>query len=95
MVTKENLQKQAKAQLEKWDAQISELQAKADQASAETKLQYQQQLQTLQEKRQQAQQKLEDLKAASGDALQEAQTGLESVIGDVQSTFDNIVSKFK
>lgn len=95
MEQKEAYQGKMEAQLQEWGAKIDALTAKAEQASADAKAKYQEQIQTLQTKREAAQTKLNELKNASGDAWEDMKTGIESAWSDLKQTVDSAVEKFQ
>ena len=95
METKAIKQQAFEARLEKLNAQITEMKAKADQASAEGKAQYYEQLQSLTEQHQTAQQKLDEFKASSEAAWESVSAGMETAIKDLQVAFDQAVAQFQ
>ena len=69
------------ARLDQWRAEIDKLQAKAAEASADARIEYDKQIDELQEKQQDAQAKLEELNDASGDAWKDFKAGVEKGLG--------------
>ena len=82
------------AELNKLNAQVDEMKAKAAQAQADAKIQYSSQIEELQTKQVAVQMKLEELQAASQDAWEDIKTGLELAWLDLQQSFQNAVAKF-
>jgi len=82
---------QMSAKLKEWDAEIQKLVAKADKAKADIKADYQQELDELRNKREEAQQKLKEIQQAGEDAWEELKDGIEKswkTLGDsIKSAF--------
>ena len=83
------------AQLREWSAEIVLLNAKADKAKAEAKIEYYKTIETLQGKHDAARTKLQELKTASDDAWEDLTTGAENVWTEVKTTFQSATSRFK
>jgi hypothetical protein len=83
------------AQLKEWSAKIALLNAKADKATAEAKIEYCKTLEALQGKHDAARTKLRELRAAGDDAWEDLKTGAENVWTEVKTSFNSAVSKFK
>jgi len=82
------------AELNLLNAQVDEMKAKAAQAQADTKIQYNSLLEELQTRQVAVQMRLEELQAASQDAWEDIQTGVEAAWLDLQQSFQNAVAKF-
>jgi len=67
-----------KAKIDEWNADIDKLTAKADQAEADVKIRYHQQLEELRAKRQEMENKIADLQSAGESAWEEMKQGVES-----------------
>jgi hypothetical protein len=87
MGLKEAYQEKLEAQLKEWSARVKLMQAKAEVAKADAKIEMQKHLQTLQAKQEAAQQKLKELKDAGADAWEKAKPGLESAWESVKKHF--------
>ncbi|MBA4391761.1 MAG: coiled coil domain-containing protein [Syntrophus sp. (in: bacteria)] len=83
------------AELNEWRAEIVLLNAKADKARAEAKVEYYKTIEALQGKHDTARKKLLELKVAGDDAWEDLKAGAENVWTDVKTTFDSAVSRFK
>lgn len=83
------------AQLKEWKAQIELLKAKAANASADAKIEYQETIDSLQRKSDGLKGKLAELKDSGDDAWEEIKTGAAKVWSDVESAFHKAISKFK
>ena len=95
MSTKQAYQKEIEAKLEALDAQIATMQAKANQANAELKAKYQEQIRVLTERRETAQLKLGELKRSSEAAWETMKGGVESAFSELQTAFDKAVTQFQ
>jgi hypothetical protein len=83
------------AQLTVWSTEIALLNAKADRAKAETKIEYYKTIDTLQSKHDAAKAKLQELKAAGDGAWRDLKTGAENVWTEVKTSFGNVHSRFE
>jgi hypothetical protein len=70
------------------------MQAKAEVAKADAKIEMQKHLQTLQAKQEAAQQKLKELKDAGADAWEKAKPGLESAMEGLKSAWESVKKHF-
>jgi len=73
------------AQLREWGAKIDELKAKADKAEAGAKIEGMKQLDSLKAKRDAAQSKLGEIKAAGEEAWEILKTGVESAWSELKA----------
>jgi hypothetical protein len=83
------------AQLKEWSAEIALLNARADKAKAETKIEYYKMIETLQGKQDSARLKLQQLRTAGDDEWEDLKTGAENVWTEVKSAFQSAATKFK
>jgi predicted ATP-binding protein involved in virulence len=83
------------AQLKEWSAEIALLNAKADKAKAEMKIEYYKTIEALQGKRDAAKTKFQELRTAGDDAWEDLKTGSENVWAEVRTAFQNAASRFK
>jgi chromosome segregation ATPase len=95
MDKKEAYQEKLHAQLDEWSAKIDVLKAKAAKAEAATKADYQETIEDLQEKRQAAKDKLEELGAAGDDAWQDMKEGIEAAWSSLGAAIKSASSRFK
>jgi hypothetical protein len=94
MGLKEAYQEKIEAQIKEWTAKLQEYKAKADKASADVKVQMYQQLDHLRTQKEAAQQKLNEIKAASGDSWEALKAGSEKVLEEMKKTWESMKSKF-
>lgn len=83
------------AQLKEWDAKIDQLKAKAQQAKADTKIEYQEELEALRAKKESMGQKLQELKSSGDEAWQDIRAGVEKAASELKSAFEGVSSKFE
>ena len=83
------------AQMKEWNAHIDLLKAKADTAKAEVKVDYYARIEALQQKRDTAGTKLQELKAAGDEAWEDLKAGTEKAWDEVKSAFHEAAAKFK
>jgi uncharacterized coiled-coil DUF342 family protein len=80
--------------MDKLNAQIDELKAKAAQAKAETSVHYYSRLEELYAQRDAVQAKLEEIQQAGEEAWQELTTGFEQAWSDLQKGVESAWEKF-
>lgn len=95
MDTKQSYMEKLEAQLNEWTAQIDQLRAKPDGAKADAKLEYQQQIDHLQTKKDQVQGKLNEIKQAGEGAWESLREGVEAAVTDLKAAVDRAMSKFQ
>jgi uncharacterized coiled-coil DUF342 family protein len=83
------------AKLKEWDAEIQKLEAKADSAKADVKARYSKQIVDLRNKKDEAQQKLNQLQQASEDAWEELKDGIEKSWGTLGDSIKKAYSKLR
>lgn len=84
-----------KARLDQWNAEIDKLEARSKEAEADTKIEYQKQLDGLREQRDRAEAQLEEIRNATDEAWSELESGFDKAWQDISTAFDNAFSKFK
>ena len=84
-----------KAKLDEWNADIAQLEAKADGAEADMKMKYNEKIDALKKQREEAAAKLVELRNASEDAWEDIKVGLESAWDSLGSAMKSALSKFK
>ncbi len=83
------------AELKEWDAKLLQLEAKAEQAQAQLKIQYYEQLQALRAKQVSVREKLQQLRQTSGAAWETLKLGLEDAWHDLKGGLTAAAAKFK
>ena len=88
-------QEKLEAQLEEWNVQIVSFVGKADKARSEGKFEYDKIIEVLQQKQNEVQAKLHELKSSSDDAWGDIRGGTEKAWAELKNAFDKAASKFK
>jgi hypothetical protein len=83
------------AQLKEWNTEIALLNAKADKAKAEAKVEYYKTIETLQGMQDKARMKLQEIRTTGDDVWDDLKTGAENVWTEVNSAFQSAATKFK
>jgi len=83
------------AKLDEWDAEIDKLKAKADKAGADSRAEYQKQIEALREKRKNAETKIREVFGAGEGALEELKSGVQGAWDSMEEALKSARSKFK
>lgn len=94
MTTKDEYIESLATELKEWSAQIDLLTAKADEAAAQARLQYAQEIDTLRAKQHAAAAKMQELEEASGDAWEKVKETADKVWEDLRTGLASAVAKF-
>lgn len=78
------------AQIKEWGAKIESLLARAEMAGEHVKADYRRQVEELKAKRLDAQARLDEFRAAGGEAWEAFRTGLEGAWKDLETSLKNI-----
>jgi gas vesicle protein len=84
-----------KVLLDKTDAEVDVLQAKADEASGDAKVVYQKEIENLKHKREVAANKLDELDDASADSWDDAKDGFTEAYKALYDAYKDAVANFK
>lgn len=84
-----------KAKLDEWNAEIQKFEARAQGASAEAKLKYEQQVAELKARRDEAARKLRELQDASAGAWETLREGTEAAWSVMAKAFKDAAERFK
>ncbi|MBC2734289.1 MAG: hypothetical protein HF981_08030 [Desulfobacteraceae bacterium] len=84
-----------KVLLDKTDAEIDVLQAKADEASGDAKVAYQKEIENLKQKREVAANKLDELEDASADSWDDAKDGFTEAYKALYDAYKEALANFK
>ena len=95
MVNKEAHRENLEAQMREWSAKIDVMKAKADQAEADAKIEYQNRIEDLRQKKEALQAKLSELQNASDAAWKDIKAGTERAAADLKDALQSALSKFK
>ena len=85
----------AKAKLDQWNADIEKLQAKAAEAEADAKIEYDKQIADLRKQRDEAEAKMKELREASDEAWGDMKAGFDKAWDSVSGAFDKAMARFR
>ena len=95
MDIKEAYEQKLQAQLDQWKADIDKLKAKANEADADAKIEYYNQIDKLQAMQETARNKLTELKESGDDAWDDLKAGIESAWDSLGNALKSAKSRFK
>jgi len=95
MTDREVYIKKMKAKLDKWDADIDQLEARSKKAKADLKLKYSDEIDRLKAQREEAAGKLSELKRAGEGAWGDLKIGIESAWDTLGTAVSSALSRFK
>jgi uncharacterized protein YhaN len=84
-----------KEKIDLWNADLDKLQARADQASAEARVKYQQQIEDLHAKRGELEVKMAQLRGAGEGAWDDVRTGMEIAWSSMSEALSSALQRFK
>ena len=82
------------AQLEVWQAEIDKLRAKADKASADARIEYDQHIKELVEYQKKGQKQLQEMQDASEHAWADMRAGMEKAWNDMAAAWKDAMKRF-
>ncbi|HXF93230.1 MAG TPA: hypothetical protein VNK46_10790 [Nitrospiraceae bacterium] len=88
-------QDKLESQINEWAAKLEVLKAKAEQAEASVKIEYDKQIEAISAKYEAAHTKLRELKEAGEDAWESLKTGAEKAWADLKQAVEHAAAKFK
>jgi uncharacterized protein YhaN len=95
MENREEYQGKMEAQLGEWGAEIDKLKARADNAAADTRQGYYDQIEALRAKQAAMQAKLQELKAANEGAWGDLKEGVDRSWNEIKDAFNKAAARFK
>lgn len=95
MGTRDEYVRKMQVKLEEWNAEIDVLAAKASEASAEFRSEYNEQIAALKAKQATARQKLEEMQKSGESAWQDLKAGAELAWSAIGEAVDSAKSRFK
>ena len=95
MADKDAYVKKMHAKLDEWNAEIDKLKAKADQAEAESRIEYQNRIEDLRDKRKEAEKKMSQVKEAGEGAWEDLKSGVQNAWDAMDKAVKSARSKFK
>jgi chromosome segregation ATPase len=87
--------KKMQAKMDEWNAQIDKLAAKAQQAKADTKIAYEEDMEDLRAKRKNLQDKIEKMQKSSDDAWGDFKAGVEAAWESLDAGVKSAAERFK
>ncbi len=84
-----------KAKMDEWNAEIKQLEAKADQVGADAKIEYSSQLNDLKTKRKELEEKIEQLQKSGEGAWEDLKAGAERAWKTLGDAVNSAIAKFK
>ena len=95
MATKEAYRQKLEAQLAEWDARLDVLNAQARKASADARIDYENELQGLKRQRERARETLAELGRRSETAWEDVKVGAERAWDEMGKALDKVAARFK
>jgi hypothetical protein len=95
MTSQDQYQKLAEAKFEEIAARLQQFKAQAKQGNAKARIEFERQIDQLQDRKAQVEKKLRDLKNAGEDAYAELKTGVETALDEMKSALEEATAKFK
>lgn len=95
MINRDEYVQKLKAQLDQWNAEAKKWEAKAEEATASMKAEYEKQLNTLHSRRDEAMYQLKLLQGASTDAWQDMMKGADQAWKGMQEAVNRARSHFE
>lgn len=83
------------AQLKEWSAQLNLLKAKATNATADMKINYDETIKILQQRQEGIRKQMKELQAAGNAAWEDLKIGLEKAWLEVRAAYQDAMSRFK
>ena len=95
MSEKDAYERKLQAQLDKWSAEIDRLKAMAEGASADAHIRYHKEIEDLRQQKNAADNKLSELRRASGDAWKDMKSGLDEAWESLANSVKTASARFR
>jgi hypothetical protein len=95
MASREAHQKKLEAQLKEWDAKLDQLVAKAQKATADARINYENDLDALKAKRASAHQMLVEMGKRGENAWEDMKGGAEKAWDEMSKAMEKVAARFK
>jgi outer membrane murein-binding lipoprotein Lpp len=92
---KEAYVEKLQAKMDEWNAEIKKLEAKARQAEADSKINYEKEVEELRAKRRDLEEKMSQVRESGEGAWQDLKTGIESAWQSLDTAIKSAASRFK
>ena len=83
------------AKIDEWNADIDRLKAKADQVEADSKIEYQKQIQALKNKRDEIEKKISEISRSGENAWKDLKAGVDLAWDAMSEAIKSATSRFK
>ncbi len=93
--TRDEYLEKLKAKMDQWNAELSRLEAKANEVEADAKIEYKTQLEKLRTRKMELQQKIDELRNTSGDAWQDVKAGIENAWQEFGESVKSATARFR
>ena len=95
MTQKNAYQEKAEAKMDEWQAEIDKIRAKADHATADARIKYDEQIKELVDYQKKAQKQLEDMQRASEAAWADMRSGMEKAWADLSKSWQDAINRYR
>jgi uncharacterized coiled-coil DUF342 family protein len=95
MTSKEKYVQKMHAKIDEWNAEIDKLKAKADKVEAESRIEYQKQIEYLQHRRREAEEKLSEVREAGEGAWEDLKAGAQLAWDAMEEAVESARSRFR
>ncbi|WP_163558212.1 coiled coil domain-containing protein [Halomonas sp. NO4] len=95
MSNREVYEQKLQAKLDEWQAEIDKLKARARGAEADARIEHEKEIDDLEARRDEARQKLSELREAGDDAWEDVKAGAERAWDSLSESLKNARSRFK
>ncbi len=95
MDTKQVYEDKMNARLHEWQAKIDVLKARADKATAEQKIKYNDEIESLRNRQRHLYKKLDELRLAGNDGWEDLKTGVEQAYQELKSAVERAGERFQ
>jgi uncharacterized coiled-coil DUF342 family protein len=95
MKNKEAFVQKLHAKIDEWNADIDRLKAKADQLEADSRIEYQKQIEALKNKRNEIEKKLSELSRSGEGAWEDLKTGIDLAREAMNDAIKSATAKFR
>ncbi|SIO47504.1 hypothetical protein SAMN05444722_2420 [Rhodovulum sp. ES.010] len=94
MDEKDAYRQKIQARLDQWRAEIDKLQAKAVEAGADARVEYDKQIEKLRARQAEAQDRLDELDSSRGEAWKDLKSGIEKAWNELESAVKSAANRF-
>jgi predicted nucleic acid-binding Zn-ribbon protein len=95
MADKEAYVQKLHARIDEWNAEIDRLKAKAEQAEADARADYNKEVENLKTKRRDAEKKIDEVREAGEGAWEDLKAGTQSAMDAMEAALKSAKSRFK